>query len=802
MGGSRQAHQDRADADAVGDVAHQVVAGVGGIEVGEGQQVGAAGQLRVREDAVARFFVQGDVGVHFAFNLELGRALAQDRQRVAHLLRAGRFAGAEVAVAHQRRLGRDAEQLQAEGRLHDAFGHLGGGRIHLHVGVGEEEHALFVQHRAERRQPAHFVFQAQHFAHVLELAHEAANHAAQQRVGFATAHHQRGDDDVARAHHGLGRGRRDALALHDLVVELPVVVEARVVVDVRYIDIDADAQAQAQALDAALDHRRAADQDRPGKAFVHHRLHGAQHGFFLAFGVDHALAVGAGAVEHRLHQQAGAEHPARQAVAVAFKVFDGARGHARFHRGLGHGGRQRHQQARVEGARDQVFGAKARGFAGVGGTQVGGLAARQVGDGVHAGQLHFFVDRRRADVERAAEDVRETQGVVDLVREVAAAGGDDRVRARLAGEFRVDLGRRVGQGEDDRLVGHGLHHLRLEHATGGHAQEDVGAVDDFSQRTRRGVARIPRNAFVDAARAQVGAAGVQHAVAVDHVDVGGFDAQRHQHVQAGDAGRAGAADRQLDVGDVLADHVQRIDERGADDDGGAVLVVVEHRDLQPLAQLLFDHETLGRLDVFKVDAAEGGLEAGDDLDQLVRVVFVDFQVEHVDAGELLEQHALAFHHRLARQRADVAQAQHGGAVGDHAHQVAARGQRAGLARVGDDGFAGRGHARRIRQRQVALGHHGLGRRHLDLPRRCLAVVIEGGKLEVFLFGHGRAGGAWCGAPDCTRTLLQRLMGSSASSISSSQPSSGLSSSCTLTCRASGGWPWKSGWKFTENVAPE
>ncbi|MCC6559804.1 MAG: hypothetical protein IT478_00490, partial [Xanthomonadales bacterium] len=70
---------------------------------------------------------------------------------------------------------------------------------------------------------------------------------------------------------------------------------------------------------------------------------------------------------------------------------------------------------------------------------------------------------------------------------------------------------------------------------------------------------------------------------------------------------------------------------------------MEHRNLDAFAQLLLDDEALRRLDVLKVDAAEGRLERGDDVDQLVRIALVDFDVEHVDAGELLEQHALAFH---------------------------------------------------------------------------------------------------------------------------------------------------------------
>jgi hypothetical protein len=167
-----------------------------------------------------------------------------------------------------------------------------------------------------------------------------------------------------------------------------------------------------------------------------------------------------------------------------------------------------------------------------------------------------------------------------------------------------------------------------------------------------------------------------------------------------------------------------------------VLVVVEHRDVHPLAQRALDDEAFRRLDVFQVDAAEGGLQRGDDVDQLVRVFLVDLDVEHVDAGELLEQHALAFHHRLAGERADVAQAQHRGAVGDHADQVGARGQLAGLLRVGDDRLAGVGHAGRIRQREIALGDHRLGRGDLDLARARLAVIVERGLLELFV-GHWR-----------------------------------------------------------------
>ena len=129
----------------------------------------------------------------------------------------------------------------------------------------------------------------------------------------------------------------------------------------------------------------------------------------------------------------------------------------------------------------------------------------------------------------------------------------------------------------------------------------------------------------------------------------------------------------LTVADFLADDLEAVEDRGADDDRGAVLVVVEDRDLHAAAQLALDVEALRRLDVLEVDAAEGRLERGDHLDQLVRIGLVDLDVEDVDAGELLEQDALAFHHRLGSERTDGAEPEHRGAVGDDADQVAARG---------------------------------------------------------------------------------------------------------------------------------
>ena len=75
------------------------------------------------------------------------------------------------------------------------------------------------------------------------------------------------------------------------------------------------------------------------------------------------------------------------------------------------------------------------------------------------GDLHLFVDRARAHIERAAEDVGKAQHVVDLVRIVRTAGRDDGVLAHFVHVFRRDFRIGIGHREDDRLLGHRLDHL-------------------------------------------------------------------------------------------------------------------------------------------------------------------------------------------------------------------------------------------------------------------------------------------------------------------------------------------------------
>ena len=69
----------------------------------------------------------------------------------------------------------------------------------------------------------------------------------------------------------------------------------------------------------------------------------------------------------------------------------------------------------------------------------------------------------------------------------------------------------------------------------------------------------------------------------------------------------------------------------------------------------------------------------DDVDDLVRVARGQADRERLDPGQRLEEDRLALHHRQRGLRADIAETEHGRAVGDDGDQIALGGQLVDLA---------------------------------------------------------------------------------------------------------------------------
>ena len=145
-----------------------------------------------------------------------------------------------------------------------------------------------------------------------------------------------------------------------------------------------------------------------------------------------------------------------------------------------------------------------------------------------------------------------------------------------------------------------------------------------------------------------------------------------------------------------------------------MLVVVEHGNVHQFAQALLDDEAFRRLDVLQIDAAERRREIAHAVDEFVDILGRHFQIDGVDVGEFLKQNGLTLHHWLAGQGADIAEPEHGSAVGDDGDEVTPRGVVVGGVGIVVDFHARRRHAGRIGHRQIALGDQGLRRRDGNL----------------------------------------------------------------------------------------
>ena len=283
---------------------------------------------------------------------------------------------------------------------------------------------------------------------------------------------------------------------------------------------------------------------------------------------------------------------------------------------------------------------------------------------------------------------------------------------------------------------HRLHHRRRQRALDRKSEEHVGSLHGLGEAARLGVGGMRRFPLVHAFRA----APVDDAFGIAEDDV----AVRHAHgldeLDAGDRRRARAVAYELHFLDVAPGDFERIEEPRGGDDRRAMLVVMKHRNVHEFAQPLLDDETVGRLDVLEIDAAERGPEITHRIDEGIDVAGVHFEIDRIDIGKSLEQNRLAFHHRFRRQRAKIAEAENGGAVGDDRHEIALGGVVVGgVGFLGDAAHRHR-HAGAVGKRQIALGRHRLGRSDFELAglsalmKLQRLLVRKRGSFRYFLIG--------------------------------------------------------------------
>ena len=119
----------------------------------------------------------------------------------------------------------------------------------------------------------------------------------------------------------------------------------------------------------------------------------------------------------RAHQCTGSEPVILQFAPIGNQVLNGSPGNAAVHGRAGHTHGNAAHETPVKGFGQEIFRAEAEGLAAVSRADaVRGFFQCQIGQRLHAGDLHFMIDDRGAYIQCPAKQEGETQHVVDLIR--------------------------------------------------------------------------------------------------------------------------------------------------------------------------------------------------------------------------------------------------------------------------------------------------------------------------------------------------------------------------------------------------
>ena len=593
--------EDGADLLRSAEPLHEFVGGVGRLQHREDEDVRRAPRkLAEREQAGENPGNHRGVGMHRPIDDQVRLFLRENAQRLLHLRDPRSPGGAEVGVGDERHPRGDSELARRLRRLPRDLGQGPAIRADVDRGIGEEIHLIAREHDVHTADPAGPGLEAHDLHAGTDRLGKSLGDPGDHAVGVAHPHHH-GSEVVCGTHGDARPVQGLPLALPQPVVLQDIVLEARVVLRV---DDHGVAEIEVELAAFPLDLVPSPEEDRLRHFLLADHGGGAEDAAVLPLRVDDPLGRAAGLVDDRAHDAAGLPEQALEAVAILVEIERLLR-HSGFHGGARYGQRLPDQNARIERLGNQVLAAEVEVLVAIRlAHRVGHILLGQIREGVGSRHLHLFVDGGGPAVQRAAEDEGEAENVVDLVRVVGPPGGHDDV---LAGGHRVrvgNLGIGVGHGEDDRIRVHVVQPGGLQEPLPGEAEENVGALERVLQRAGLGLAGELLLVGVH----PLGATLVDHSLRVEHEDVLELDPEIHIVLGTRDAGGSRSRNHHLRLRRFASRQLEGVDQRGPRDDGRAVLVVVEDRNLHRALQLFLDEEALGRLDVLEIDPAERGFQ--------------------------------------------------------------------------------------------------------------------------------------------------------------------------------------------------
>ncbi len=292
-----------------------------------------------------------------------------------------------------------------------------------------------------------------------------------------------------------------------------------------------------------------------------------------------------------------------------------------------------------------------------------------IGECMRRSNLHLISNPGGKCIESPPEHPGERKGIVDLVREIAPAGPDQR-SSRPPGGIRHDLRYGICHGKDDRLVIHPPDHCLVENARSRNPDEDIRTLHRVRKGSRppRAVGLICQYELVFVA-VEAFPGPVDDTLRIADHDIP--DALADIRVIPYAAKEPGdriprcscPADNDVQVLEILFCGTAGIEKGCEHGDGSAVLVIMHNRDADIL-EGLFDLKTTRGGNILEVYSPEN---RGDvpHLVWKIRVGTLEAEGECIDTREFLEEDGFSFHHRYGSIPADVTEPENRRSVRDY-----------------------------------------------------------------------------------------------------------------------------------------
>ncbi|MCG3119768.1 MAG: hypothetical protein ALAOOOJD_02279 [bacterium] len=454
--------------------------------------------------------------------------MAQNRQGVLYLFRQRVFDAAKIRERQQRDARLDIEAPHFTGREHGDLGQVFRRRLNVDGRIGDKIHTFFKHHRIQTGNLGNALAQLDDLQRRTQCLRIMPGETGDHAVRFTEINHHR--PEIMPLFHclfGIAAGRTFALAQFIKLFDIMRQFRRSERID----NLNTAMQGHLHFFNTAVDDLLIAQQDRMRHALVENNLASLQNCRQIAFGINDALGLRLGLVDHHAHKFAADAETAFQLLAI-FVEIEGLLRHAAVHRRFRHRRRHPQEHARIERLGNNVVAAKLEALQAIGfDDRIRHWLFGEISQRAGGGMLHLFVDRGRPHIERAAKDERKAEHVVDLIRIIRAAGGHHQVAAHgsrvLESNFRI----RICHRENNGIFRHRLDHGFGEDIRPGKTDQHIGAFNRFGQgarfRLRRELGFVGIHVFF--------AAGIHHAFGVTQNQIAPLDAETEVIVGAGNS---------------------------------------------------------------------------------------------------------------------------------------------------------------------------------------------------------------------------------------------------------------------------